>query len=246
MAGVLMRFFNRGSGDDQPTPVDGIASWPPPDLLGEALRLGYHPPERSFDHWLPTAFRTVSSQYWTPLAVAAQAARWIEELRIQSVVDIGAGVGKFCIVAGLASSARYLGIEQRPRLVVAAKDLARRFKVHDRVSFQQGIFGQASVPKADAYYLFNPFGENLFDAGERLDEDVQFSDERYLRDIGAAELLIHDAPLGTYIITYNGFGGKIPNSYEQVRVNRELPSVLRVWRKLRNHDSGNIPTSDAS
>jgi len=39
--------------------------------------------------------REVSAEYWTPLRVAVRAAGWLEELGIGSVVDIGAGVGKF-------------------------------------------------------------------------------------------------------------------------------------------------------
>ena len=36
---------------------------------------------------------------------------------------------------------------------------------------------------------------------------------------------------GTYLLTYNGFGGAVPRTYEQVRVDRDLPNVLRMWRQ---------------
>lgn len=231
--------------NDEPTPVDGLASWPPPELFRQAVQLGYRPKERCFDRLLPPELRVVSGQYWTPLEVAIQAARWFDDLRIASVLDIGSGVGKFCIASALAGSARYVGIEQRPQLVEAGHKLARTFKVDDRVCFLQGIFGQTPIPRADAYYLFNPFGENLFDSGDHIDEEVELSDERYLRDTGAVEALLIHAPVGTYVLTYNGFGGSIPNSYRQVRVNRELPNVLRMWRKVRNLHTGNLSVSES-
>ena len=43
---------------------------------------------------------------------------------VQSVVDIGSGAGKFCVAAALGSGCRFTGLEQRPRLVAAARTLA--------------------------------------------------------------------------------------------------------------------------
>lgn len=240
----LENLFEYNWDNDEQTPIDEMASWPPPEIFRQALQLGYCPKERCFDRLLPPELRVVSGQYWTPLAVAIQAAKWFDDLGIASVLDIGSGAGKFCIAAALAGSARYVGIEQRPQLVEAAHKLARTFKVDDRVYFVQGIFGQVPIPSADAYYLFNPFGENLFDAGEHIDEEVELSDERYIRDTAAAEALLIHAPVGTYVLTYNGFGGSISDSYQQVRVNRELPNVLRMWRKIRNLHTQNLSVSE--
>ena len=41
----------------------------------------------------------------------------------------------------------------------------------------------ASVPEAEAYYLYNPFAENLFGPGRYLAQDVELSCERYSLDI---------------------------------------------------------------
>ncbi len=64
-----------------------------------------------------------------------------------------------------------------------------------------------------------------------LDENVELSDERYVRDIRAAEDLMRGAPAGTYVLTYNGFGGQVPASYDRLRSDYNLPEVLRLWRK---------------
>jgi len=79
--------------------------------------------------------------------------------------------------------------------------------------------------------MYNPFGENLFGLEDRLDDDVELCGARYLRDVAAVERLLRDAPAGTFLLTYNGFGGDLPADYREVRVDRELPSVLRMWRK---------------
>lgn len=186
----------------------------------------------AFDRFLPNGLRSVSTEYWTPLRVAVRVAVWIEELQIGSVVDIGAGVGKFCVVGALASRCRFIGLEQRVRLVAAARSLASAFQVDERVEFLEGALGQVATPLADAYYFYNPFGENLYFDGH-LDDEVELGEARYDRDVEAAEEMLRQAPVGTYAITYNGFGGRMPASYCLVRVDRRQACELCLWRKAQ-------------
>ncbi len=130
------------------------------------------------------------------------------------------------------TTARFIGIEHRPRCVSAARELARLFDVSDRVCFLEGSFGVRHTPEADAYYLYNPFAENLFGARSRLDGDVALSVERFRHDVDAALRLVDAAPTGNYVLTYNGFGAEMPEGYTQIRVDEALPNVLRLWRKV--------------
>jgi len=218
---------------------------PPPSHVAKALRKRTSPHDRVFDRFLPQEERIVSRQYWTPLSVAVRAAEWLDELDIRTLVDIGSGAGKFCVAAALAGEVRFLGVEQRPRLVSVARELARVFDVDDRVKFMPGMFGVGEVPPADAYYLYNPFGENLFGPEQQLDAEVELSDERYRRDIDAVERMLAEAELGTCLLTYNGFGGEIPSSYTEVRVDHDLPNILRMWRKTSRVSDGPPHTCDA-
>jgi len=222
---------------DELTPVDGIARGPSARQVADALRKRTCPGERAFDRFLPHDLRLVSGQHWTPLIVAVRVAEWLDSLGVRTVVDIGSGAGKFCVAAALSGICDFTGIEQRPRLVEAAGRLAEIFGVDDRVRFVQGKVGQVEVPSADAYYLYNPFGENLFGPDGHLDDDVELSDERYERDISFMERFLRQARVGTYVVKYNGFGGTMPNTYEPIRIDREMPNVLRMWRKIRPHAS---------
>ncbi|MEO8184427.1 MAG: class I SAM-dependent methyltransferase [Deltaproteobacteria bacterium] len=229
---------------DDLTPVDGFTG-PSPARIAEALRRGPCPSDRAFDSFLPHDLRLASSEYWTPLVAAVQAARWLDELQVRSVVDIGAGPGKFCVAAALAGNCELVGLEHRPRFVAIARSLARQFGVEDRARFIKGSLHDASVPLADAYYLYNPFAENLFGPGGYLAPDVELSCERYSLDITTTQSLFRCAAKGTIVLTYNGFGGCMPASYEQVRVDRELPCVLRMWRKSQSGDDGAFAIADA-
>ncbi len=187
--------------------------------------------DEAFDRYLPEELRSISGQYWTSLAVAARVADWLAELEVRTVVDIGSGVGKFCVAAARRCTCHFTGIEQRERFVTAARALARSFEVDDRVSFLAGTLDDVEVPVADVYYLYNPFGENLFRPQAHLAPDVELSEQRFDRDVATVERLLENAPAGTYVLTYNGFGGNMPRPYGEVRVDLELPNVLRLWRK---------------
>lgn len=219
--------------DDEPTPVDAIARGPSAQHvareLGRRVCLG----DGAFDRFLPYDARVASGRHWTPLAVVLRVADWIDELGVTSVVDLGSGVGKFCVATALATGCELVGIEQRARFVATSRALANRFGVGQRVTFVEGALGECAIPEADAYYLYNPFGENLFGPEGGLGDDVVLSTARYKRDVGLLETFFALAPLGTVVIKYNGFGGRMPAGYDAIRVDRELPNVLRAWRKTR-------------
>ena len=214
------------------SPVAAVrATLPTVRELAHAIRTGGRPDDELFDRFLPPRLRAASRVFWTPLAVAARAAAWFTELGVVTVVDIGSGAGKFCVAAALGGACRFIGLEQRPRLVTAAGRLARVFQVEDRVQFVVGALDPSIAPAVDVYYLFNPFGENRFGPEAHLDEDVELSEDRYQHDIAAVEELLRRAVPGTQVVTYNGFGGHVPDDYEQIRVDRTLPNMLRMWRK---------------
>ena len=209
---------------------DGLGNDVSAVALAAALRNRECPSDHAFDQLLPEDVRSSSREHWSPLEVAVVAASWLDTLGIRTVADIGSGAGKFCVAAALAGNARYVGIEHRERLVSAARRLAALFKVSDRVEFVAATFDQAAPPIADAYYFFNPFEENLYFDGF-IDEDVELSGARFQRDVTGAEVLMQRAPAGTYVLTYNGFGGDMPAAYQLIQIACDLPCVLQLWRK---------------
>lgn len=197
------------------------------------LRTGRALSDAAFDRLLPAELRTVSDDYWTPLPVIRRVAAWLRAERVDTVVDIGSGAGKFCVAAALMSRCRIVGLERRASLVASAQVLAALFEVDDRVRFVTGAFGDVSTPAADAYYLFNPFGDYTFSPARDADDDVVFSEQAYARDVDQTIRFLARAPIGTVVITYNGFGGDLPASYEPLRVDVSFRGALRLWKKRR-------------
>jgi SAM-dependent methyltransferase len=204
----------------------------------ESFRTGSYPEDAEFDSFLPEAAKPAADQHWTPVRVAARAAQWLDEVRARRVLDIGSGAGKFCVAAALAGRCELVGLEHRAPLVDAARSLAEHFGVGARVTFIQGALGAVSIPSADAYYLYNPFEENLSGSSERIALSAELSAERYARDVAATYQLLAGACLGSFVLVYNGFGSELPPGYRQVRAETDLPHPLRLWKKTSWVPSG--------
>lgn len=201
-------------------------------LVAAALRAGRPSANDAFDRFLPTELRQVADQYWTPLPVVRRVATWLRETGVGSVLDIGSGAGKFCVAAALLTRCRFTGVEHRSTLVAAARDLAAVFEVDARVSFVYGTVNAVAALPADAVYIFNPFGEYTFDDPRFIEEEVIFTPETRQRDVAAVAGLLSGARAGTFVVTYNGFGGPLPAGYEELDSATRLPGTLRLWKKL--------------
>jgi SAM-dependent methyltransferase len=199
--------------------------------LVHAVQAGDCPTDRAFDRFLPERLRPVSSEFWSPLAVARRAAEWFDAAGVQHVLDVGSGAGKFCVAGALFGRCNFTGLEQRPFLVRSARDLARLFDVNDRVNFVLGSLGEVPTPPADAYYFFNPFGDDSIGLHARAESNRTLVRERYARDVAAAEQLLREAAAGTCLLALNGFGGRVPPGYDLTRVDWSVPGALRLWRR---------------
>lgn len=187
------------------------------------------------DALYPEPLRELSRRYWTPVSVAARAARWLTEGASKSqVLDIGAGNGKFCIVGALETTASFVGIEQRLHLVEAAREAAERAGVGARVTFVHGTATRMLLAQFSAYYLFNPFGENKHEIGDQMDATVELSRERFDADVRLVEDVFRRAPSGTRVVTYHGFGGRMPAGFSLERQERAGSDVLELWVKGRS------------
>lgn len=183
----------------------------------------------AFDVVYPSWAQQASARFWTPVRVALDAADLLIQAGATSVLDVGSGVGKFAVVARLASGLDMSGVEQRPSLVAAAKYAAERYRAP--VNFICDRIDQVDPHDYDAFYFFNPFGENLVSRDERLNDEVTLSRQRFARDVRLVERWLEEAAVGTAIVTYNGFGGRIPTSYELVFAQPAGRHRLRLWTK---------------
>jgi SAM-dependent methyltransferase len=197
----------------------------------EALRAGTRLRDAAFDEVYPEDVRRVSARFWTPVEVARTAARWLASQGARSILDVGSGAGKFCIVASLTNGQRVTGLEQRTTLLQAAQAASNAYGAN--TEFKLGTLETHDPGAFDAFYLFNPFGENLYPTAEQFDTGPELSSLRYSHDLSIFEHWLDYAPVDTCIVTYHGFGGRMPNTYKLLRSLPKGSDLLRLWKKAR-------------
>jgi hypothetical protein len=171
--------------------------------------------DAAFDDLVPEELRHLSAAHWTPVAVAVRAAALLAPGRDTRVLDVGAGVGKLCAVGALSSDATWCGVEQHEILVTAARRVAVALGIGARTSFIHGDVLSIDWAAYDALYLYNPF---------ELDH-------------GAAVARVQDRLAGlrggTRVLTFNGFGGVMPASYDLLHHERVdgVGLDLALWRQ---------------
>ncbi len=204
---------------------------PAPDFgeLGARLR-EYGVTDAEFDRVFPTRAREVSSEYWTPVAVAQRAASLLVQKGCRRVLDVGSGVGKFCIVGAAFTGATFVGVEHRGHFVATARDAARRIGVGS-AQFVHGTFDAVNVADFDALYFFNPFEENLWTQDVQLDQTVHLSEGRFSADVDRARHMLAHARIGTWVMTYHGLGDDVPAGYVLSHREPHRSGYLKLWVK---------------
>jgi SAM-dependent methyltransferase len=206
----------------------------------ECLRAGKRVRDATFDEVYPEDVRRVSGRFWTPVEVARTAARWLASQDASAVLDVGSGAGKFCIVASHTIGRTITGLEQRSALLEAARAASAAYGAS--TDFKLGTLETIDPAAYDAFYLFNPFGENLYPVAEQFDTGPELSSLRYTHDLSIFENWLDQAALGTCVVTYHGFGGRMPDTYQLLRSIPKGTDLLRLWKKKRpGRASSHIP-----
>jgi SAM-dependent methyltransferase len=196
--------------------------------------------DAAFDRIYPPAIRALSRRHWTPVHVGRRVASLFREAGARHVLDVGAGVGKFALVAAATEPALiFVGVEQRARLVRIARVAASQLGIENAL-FLEGDATTARWCDFDGIYFFNPLAENLFGTPDRIDSDVELSKARFVRDVLRVEEALRGAPTGTVVVTYHGSSTRIPTSYEVVHAERTGSDWLRVWKKGRASCDGSL------
>ncbi len=202
------------------------------DLLDCAARLhvGKKVSDEEFDSVYGGRERAVSFRHWTPVTVACRAARLLTDMGATRVLDVGAGVGKFCIVGALTTSADYCGVERRGNLVDIARAAAAQFGAA-RTTFTHASILDFDSDRFDGFYIYNPFEEHLRYDPVPIDLAVVPSPDLYRICVASTTAKLIRARPGTAVVTFNGLGGPMPSHYRRVHTERFFNANLALWIK---------------
>jgi SAM-dependent methyltransferase len=198
--------------------------------------------DEEFDLIYPPEIRELSRVHWTPVKVARKAADFLVREPSTRVLDIGCGPGKFCLIGALTTTGRFTGIEQRKHLCDLARTTVEQAGIGN-AEILHGNLAQLDFSKFQAFYLFNPFEENLEET-LKIDGSVPLSGEHY--EIYTEHVARHlaKAPLGTRVATYCGACEEVPLGYECLE--SSLDQRLKFWEKMRHHPIREYPLASPS
>ncbi len=227
----------------------------PDQKLEDELRLGFYPVGESLERVMPTLcslierglreheqlsdpvfdllyhpeYRRISSMHWTPLFVARTAMSWLPADRCLDILDVGCGVGKFCLAGSLVSKHRFFGVEYRAQLAEEAQRVAGLFPLA-KVAIEQADAFDCDWSKFAVLYLYNPFFEVTVPSCQ-IDEEIE-SGEAVFRGLikRAVRRLLH-LPPGTLVLTYYTFGAAMPPCYEKLQSMEHDTGCLELWCK---------------
>ncbi|MDP4262007.1 MAG: class I SAM-dependent methyltransferase [Bacteroidota bacterium] len=185
--------------------------------------------DEHFDQLYPLPIQGLTHRHWTPLHVAQKAADFLAAEDNVRILDIGSGVGKFCLGASYYKpGAFYYGIEQRKSLIRHA-ETAKELLHLENVSFIHGNFTQLDFKNYHHFYFFNAFYENL--AGtDKIDDSIDYSGELYNYYCRYLYKQLEQMPDGTRLVTYHSLEDEIPPGYHIV--GEEMSNVLKFWVKI--------------
>ncbi len=146
------------------------------------------------------------------------------------MLDVGSGVGKFCIIGAASTGATFVGVEHREHFVAVARDAARRIGAQTAHCIH-GTLDAVDAADFEGFYFFNPFEENLWGPDGQLDQTVPLSEARFSIDVERARWMLVQAPVGARVVTYHGLGDALPRGYVLARKEFHRSGYLHLWVK---------------
>lgn len=198
-------------------------------MVFQLIKLNVEVSDEDFNQIYPASIRKLSKRHWTPVAVAKLAAEFLATRKGIKILDIGAGAGKFCMVAAAATQALITGVEYRKDLYNFCIKAGRSHHLNN-VNYILGNVTAIDFLEYDAFYFYNPFREHI-DKTAVIDDSVETGphliDEysRCVRDKLAA------CKVGTRLATYWTTENQIPSTYSVV--GSSFSGRLMLYEKTR-------------
>lgn len=185
--------------------------------------------DEQFNQLYPLSIQVLARRHWTPLGVARKVANFLAADNNVRILDIGSGVGKFCLSAAYYKpKAFYYGVEQRKNLISHAEN-AREILHIENVSFLHGNFTQLDFKNYNHFYFYNSFYENLVGT-DKIDDGIDYSGELYNYYNRYLYRQLEEKPGGTRLATFHSLEDEIPKSYHEV--GSEFDNLLKFWIKI--------------
>ncbi|MCG6144795.1 methyltransferase [Leptospira bandrabouensis] len=199
---------------------------------GKKMDVGVPMTDELWDSYLPKKFQSLSSFQWTPIPVIERTWKYLSlEKEVTSLVDLGSGVGKFCIYLSILAnrSINILGLEDREELVDLSLSLKALWNTPE-VNFKNINFLDEFPYGHSHYYCFNPLYETM-KGSHSIDSTKIKSANQFLKDLEILKRKLYQLNSGTKLITFHGFGGSFLDGFRIVLKEEIVCGEFLVWER---------------
>lgn len=184
-----------------------------------------------WDSFLPQNFQTLSPFQWTPISVIERTWNFLSHDGVSSLVDLGSGVGKFCIYLSLLShhSIDILGLEDREELVNVSESLKKHWEV-TKVQFKKENFLNQFPKGHSHYYCFNPLYETM-KGTHSIDSNKIKSATQFLKDLQILKQNLLLMKPKSKLITFHGFGGNFLPGFRIILKEEISGGEYLIWER---------------
>lgn len=186
--------------------------------------------DKHFLDLYPASFRVANRMHYTPIEVVKKAAAYLCQEKNTTILDIGSGIGKFCIpAASLFPENNFVGIELRADLSEEAHKIRGHLGLSN-LTCVQGDIVNFDLQSYDHFYFFNAFYEFL-ENSEKLDQQLEFTPGKFQKYHAYIFRSLEKMPIGTKLATFFTEDKWIPSSY--VEVEQHFDATLKHWMKIQ-------------
>ncbi len=183
--------------------------------------------DEKFDLIFIEDLKLASEFHFTPIDIAITAANYLAEISGTKVLDIGSGAGKFCFIGASCTDGHFTGVEIRKSLSDVAINVSKKYQ-QTNVEFINSNITEIPFKDFDAFYIFNPFQENLF-IDDRINDEIPLNKANYEKYTSYVRDQLDSKPDGTRLVTYFSYYHEVPPSYELL--SQSFEGKLKFWKK---------------
>lgn len=183
--------------------------------------------DTAFENALKKTVQGHSYIHWTPIEVIKTAVDWLGTESDNMILDIGSGVGKFCIIGAMNSRAHFIGVETRENLVEEAIHLKKELKL-ENVDFIHSDIKEIDFKEFTSFYFYNPFCEHMA-LHSGIDEQIQFNEDAFYKYQDFVSDQLKQTSKGTKIVKYCSSDFDISTDFDLQDMYFE--GLLQLWIK---------------
>ena len=182
-----------------------------------------------FDTLSSKEFRNHSNVHWSKSTIIEKSVFYLKKNEVEKVLDIGSGIGKFCILGTKLSNISFTGVELRENLFNESQSIKKKHCLSN-VHFIHDDIKNIDFSSFDAFYYYNPFCEHLATA-DIIDDNHELSEERYYEYEEIVLGKLNNLSIGTIMILHNSKSFTLSEDYtlEEIHFDGELT----FWKKTK-------------